>query len=337
MDKIRLAPRDLINHQGMPIFGHFDNIPHTISDEKFFYKTCMDRPASRFRKYFDFKQFQFVSIVTKSNIIGLAIADIRYLSSSFIYVYDKENNTLIDIKTLRPLWFDRKTSKSPFSGLTEIKKSNLQFHIQDGHWRIKVSHPSIKIDAFLSPIKNSTPLALCTPTGYSGWTYTQKHNTLNIEGQITVAGKLVDLNGALASYDFSSGYMRRETSWQWANINGRNDSCTLGLNISSGVNETGTTENTLWVNGHKHAVSPVMFRINREKPDDAWAISSLQGDINLTFKPHKKRSEKINLWLLKSNFRQFIGQFDGFIFDQQGQKHCIDGVWGLTEDHYAKW
>ena len=337
MDKIRCAPKDLISNQGVPILGHFDDIPHTISDEKFCYKTCMDRPASIFRKYFDFKQFQFVSIVTNRYIIGLAIADIRYLSSSFFYVYDIENNTLIDETWLRPLWFDRKTSKSPYSGLTEINNSNLQFHIQNGQWRVKVSHPLAKIDVFLQPIKNSLPLALCTPTGYSGWTYTQKHNTLNVKGDISILGKSLDLGEALASYDFSSGYMRRETSWQWANINSRNTSCTLGLNISSGVNETGATENTLWVDGHKHAVSPVIFRINRDETDDVWVIGSLDGDINLTFKPYKKRIEKINLWLLKSNFRQLIGRFDGFILDPLGHKHCIDGVWGLAEDHYAKW
>ena len=88
-----------------------------------------EQPIMESSRLRDFKQFQFVSIVTNRYIIGLAIADIRYLSSSFLYVYDLENNTLIDNKWLRPLWFDRKSSKSPFSGLTEINNSNKAFSL----------------------------------------------------------------------------------------------------------------------------------------------------------------------------------------------------------------
>ena len=46
----------------------------------------MDKPASRWAQHFDYKQFQFVSIVTKDYVIGAAIADIRYLASAFVSV-----------------------------------------------------------------------------------------------------------------------------------------------------------------------------------------------------------------------------------------------------------
>ncbi|WP_442800653.1 hypothetical protein [Shewanella sp. AS1] len=34
--------------------------------------------------------------------------------------------------------------------------------------------------------------------------------------------------------------------------------------------------------------------------------------------PRQCRQEKRNLWLLKSNFRQYIGYFDGYVIDSDG-------------------
>ncbi|MCZ8488432.1 DUF2804 family protein [Vibrio lentus] len=62
----------------------------------------MDTKANAWQRHFHYKQFQFVSIVTTTHIIGVAIADIRYLGSAFVYLYDIENNQLEECSWLRP-------------------------------------------------------------------------------------------------------------------------------------------------------------------------------------------------------------------------------------------
>lgn len=75
-----------------------------------------------------------------------------------------------------------------------------------------------------------------------------------------------------------------------------------------------------------------------EVHDDAsWQISSQDGRVALNFRPLNRRQEKLNLWLLKSNFRQYLGYFDGEIRDGLGRTHYIDNLLGLTEDHFARW
>ena len=76
---------------------------------------------------------------------------------------------------------------------------------------------------------------------------------------------------------------------------------------------------------------------NRDDIDHPWTITSQDGRINLTFTPVNQRSEKLNLWVLKSNFRQFIGHFSGSIQDNDGIIHQLENVLGLTEDHFARW
>ncbi|MEZ9061067.1 DUF2804 domain-containing protein [Vibrio sp. 10N.247.311.49] len=337
MIKTNPAPHSLINSNGQPIIGHFDGILKHLNIENFDYRNSMDSKANPWQKHFHYKQFQFVSIVTDTHIIGVAIADIRYLSSAFCYLYDIENNHLQESSWLRLLGFDKHVTPSPFEGKTSIADQSIAFYIEGGQWRVRLNTKFIKADISLEPETDSLPMAMCSPTGYSGWTYTQKHNALRISGEIQIKGESLVLEQARSGYDFSAGYMRRETSWRWASINTQSNGTDIGLNLAAGVNETGGCENVLWINGTRHLLNPVQFAFSRQDTNLPWQITSQDGRINLTFTPLNNRSEKLNLWLLKSNFRQFIGHFSGSIEDNNGVTHQLDGVLGLTEDHFARW
>ncbi|KAA8600191.1 DUF2804 domain-containing protein [Vibrio cyclitrophicus] len=337
MIKTNPAPHSLIDSNGQPIIGHFDGIPKQLNIENFDYRNSMDSKAGPWQKHFHYKQFQFVSIVTDTHIIGVAIADIRYLGSAFCYVYDIESNKLEECSWLRPLGVDKQVTPSPFKGKTSIASQSMTFDIEDGQWQVHLNTKLIKADIALKPEAESLPMAMCSPTGYSGWTYTQKHNAVRIIGDIQIKGTSLNLTQALAGYDFSAGYMRRETSWRWASINTQSNGTDIGLNLAAGVNETGGCENVLWVNGTRHLLNPVQFTFSRQDTNLPWQITSQDGRINLIFTPLNNRSEKLNLWLLKSNFRQFIGHFSGSIQDNDGITHQLDGVLGLTEDHFARW
>ncbi|MEZ8373560.1 DUF2804 domain-containing protein [Vibrio cyclitrophicus] len=337
MIKTNPAPHSLIDSNGQPIIGHLDGIPKQLNIENFDYRNSMDSKAGPWQKHFHYKQFQFVSIVTGTHIIGAAIADIRYLGSAFCYVYDIESNKLEECSWLRPLGVDKQVTPSPFKGKTSIASQSMTFDIEDGQWQVHLNTKLIKADIALKPEAESLPMAMCSPTGYSGWTYTQKHNAVRIIGDIQIKGTSLNLTQALAGYDFSAGYMRRETSWRWASINTQSNGTDIGLNLAAGVNETGGCENVLWVNGTRHLLNPVQFTFSRQDTNLPWQITSQDGRINLIFTPLNNRSEKLNLWLLKSNFRQFIGHFSGSIQDNDGITHQLDGVLGLTEDHFARW
>lgn len=154
---------------------------------------------------------------------------------------------------------------------------------------------------------------------------------------MSVKGQPQDLINAAAGYDFSAGYMRRETSWRWASINHHSEDKRIGLNFAAGVNETGRCENVIWIDGERHLMPPVQFEFSRMYQEASWRITSQDKRIDLIFKPKNQRSEKKNFWFLKSNFRQFVGYFSGYLIDGNGIKHELEEVMGLTEDHYAKW
>lgn len=337
----QIAPDSLINPKGLPHLGHFDGIVKTLGLADFAYYDTMDKPASAWAKHFDYKQFQFVSLVTPRYVLGVALADIAYVGSAFCYLYDINTNTLAQLDWLKPLRLGYQMTSSPANGKSQIgrKGARLSFEIVEGGWRLMIDTKNIQADVTLHPFPLSLPMAMCSPTGYNGWTYTQKHNGLTVKGSLTVSHEPQPLNQALAGYDFSAGYMRRDTSWRWASINARIHEGIMGLNLAAGVNETGATENVFWINGERHLLGPVQFEFDRYATlgAEVWRIYSQNGQVDLQFAAHNCRSEKRNLLFLKSNFRQFIGHFSGTIIDNQGRSYLLSNVLGLAEDHYARW
>ncbi|MCE9686317.1 DUF2804 domain-containing protein [Shewanella sp. AS16] len=344
--RTQIAPECLMSVDGRPQFGHFDGIISSLGLEHFAYFDVMDKPASRLAKHFHFKQFQFVSLVTPNYVIGVALADIRYVGSAFCYLYDIKADKLTEVAWLKPPGMGYAMTPSPLTGRSHIcsGKGEIILDISHGQWRLTLNTARIRAELELQAPRLSLPLAMCSPTAYNGWTYTQKHNGLSPKGQLFIDDEPQPLNRALAGYDFSAGYMRRQTSWRWASVNASIAEGVLGLNLAAGVNETGMTENVFWINGERHLLGPVHFEFDRhraaQEPGAAaqeWHIFSDDGRVELYFSPCNCRSEKLNLWLLKSNFRQYLGHYRGRLTDTNGREYRLDRVLGLSEDHYALW
>jgi hypothetical protein len=335
---VPLPDNILIAADGQPRFGHFDTPITDLALTKFIYQTCMDKPASALARHFHYKQFQFVSISHADWQIGIAIADIRYAANAFCYFYDRQIQQLNEISLLKPFSLGVHMSPSPVSGNASINgKQNISITPQGYDWHLSLQGELLCGELILHAGSKPQPLALCTPTGYTGWTYTQKHNALNISGALHYNGTELDLTTALGGYDFSAGYMRRETSWRWGSISAKLPQGRFGLNLACGVNETSTTENCLWLNEEKHLLAPVSIALNQHKPEQPWHFRCADNQLNLTFVPEKCRQERINIGLLASNFRQYCGYFSGEITLSSGEKLTLDQIPGLAEQHFARW
>lgn len=334
----QLTENPLFNCYGQPRFGHFATPITQLNIDSFAYFNLMDKPASALAKYLHFKQFQFISISHANWQIGIAIADIRYATTAFCYFYDRNSKTLDEVSLLKPLSLGVTMSTSPISGTASVRgKQQICITPTGYNWQLSLKGELFSGELQLQGGVAPQPLALCTPTGYNGWTYTQKHNALKLIGELKYRGQALDLSSALAGYDFSAGYMRRETSWRWGSISAMLPQGSFGLNLANGVNETGTTENCLWLNGKKQLLAPISINFNRQLPLQTWQFSSSDQRVKLQFTPQHCRQERLNFGLLASNFRQYCGVFCGEIQLENGEKLYLDQTPGLAEDHFARW
>lgn len=334
----------LINANGQPSYGVFPDSIERINYMDFDLRTPMDRKLSNVSKRFKFNQFQFIGLISPELIVGIAIVDLKIASNCFIYLYEPDTQQFEEFSFIQPLALNTRIEPFPNDGEATFRKGDnrvcFKATARPGVRKVSVSLTrGLTIDATIDESTSYNPLAVCSRAGYQGWVFTQKSNALVCNGQVNWKNKTYDLERikALASVDWSCGFMRRETFWNWGSL-----SCTLpdgrrlGFNLAAGVNETGTSENALWLDGKLIKVDMVDFQFDRYQPKHAWAMRSNDGIIQLHFEPKGQRKEKINTLIAASNFTQHFGQYYGEIH-LPDEVITLDGEWGFSEDHYAKW
>ena len=330
----------LIDHKGKIEFGH------TLIDEvnylDFDLRNPMDKALSQWQKKLKFNQFQFISLISSDFIIGMAIVDLKYASNCFVYLYHIKTEHFEEFDFIQPLAINTKMSLHPNQGESSFicGKNQLFIQAKDHKRHIKLTlSKGIQLQASIEEPKQQYALSLCSKAGYNGWVYTQKTAALLLDGELNWKQNHYPLKqyNTLANVDWSAGFMRRETNWHWASLSCYlDDGRRLGFNFASGVNETGFSENALWLDGDIHHIDMIDFKFDRYNESANWQLSSNDGSIELTFNMQGKRAQKMNLILIASNFRQFFGRFNGSI-QLKHETIQLTNSWGLVEDHYAKW
>ncbi len=332
--------KKLVNEQGRISGGILECPVDEINYLDYDLRTVMDKPRSRMARRLRFNQFQFVSAMAPGWVFGMALVDLNLVGNGFFYLYDFETGTLLEQSFLQPFGIGTHIEPKPESGDASFTKGGVSMKIiagVDGRTVTVTAPGNIQIDLELKDDKN--PLRLVCPAGYNGWVFTRKSAGLAVEGEVRWGNRVWRCDESTrGSIDWSCGFMRRETAWNWACLAGKlPDGRSLGLNLAAGVNETGMNENALWLDGRCIKLGAARFSFDRYHPGQDWHVSTEDGRVDLQFVPASMRQEKLNALVLASNFRQFIGTFKGHVTDDAGTKIPVTGLQGLMEDHFARW
>jgi hypothetical protein len=66
-------------------------------------------------------------------------------------------------------------------------------------------------------------------------------------------------------------------------------------------------------------------------------LRSFDGRLQLDFEPQGSHAERINAWIVASNFNQLLGRYQGRLVTAAGEEIRVAGMLGYAESHYAKW
>lgn len=336
----------LITANGTPRIGIFHEPIDVVNHQDFTLIDEFDRRVGRLRRYFAFNQFEFLGAVSEQLVFGCALADVKYAGTAFVYAYDPTTRQFIERSFQQPLargiWFDQR----PESGVSEMRVGQNYIQLRGSEaprmrrLQVRLSN-GFEIDAEFSeehpPIE---PMRICTPSGPAGWVYARKTAGHRVTGTLTAGGRHYDLAAidALGHHDWSAGYMRRHTFWNWGCIAGRTaEGRVVGMNVCCGVNDTSFTENCFWLDGRLHKLDSLRFEYDRDDLMQPWHLTSADGRLDLTFRPEGRHREKINAFVVASNFSQLIGRYDGWLQTADGERVAVTNLLGYAEWHYAKW
>ncbi len=338
--------RSLCNERGEVCFGSFEEAIEEVDYWRCRLMDEFDRSAGRWRRYFAFKQFEFLGGLSEEVVFGCALVNIRYAASAFVYAYWPARRVIEEFSFVRPLAWGMKMDQRPEDGIAEFAARGARIRLEPGtrtHSRRLVAElpARLHIDAEWDEADPpTTPLRLCTRAGAAGWVFARKTAGQRVRGSLQTNLGYVDLEraGTLGHRDWSAGYMRRETHWLWGCLAGRAvGGQALGLNISCGVNETSFTENCFWVDGRRESLGLVHFAFERTNLMRPWEMSSTDGRCRLRFEPEACHRERMRLGFLGLNFYQIIGRYTGALVESSGRTQLVDRQLGYAEWQYAKW
>lgn len=324
---------------GQPLFGRWPKPPKQIRPADFDHMTPFGQPASRLRRYLGFKQFRFVSLNSEDLMIGMAMVDLAWAGHGFLYLYDHRSGQRLSVSHTRPLAYHTRLNPSPYYGTSDFRSTPLTLEINQRQAKRRVrawQQRRLCLDVTIDQ-RACQPLALCSPTGATGWTYTQKATAMPMVGMLDWGGYQLDLSTPnwSAATDDSCGVLRYVTAWHWLSVSATlPDGRRLGLNFASGVNDSFGSENTLWLDGQPLELPPVLFV---QLDAETWRIYSADGQVQIQVQTYGCHQDSTNALLVASRFRQWVGLVSGEIRLPNHAVIAWHGKLGLLEKHYARW
>jgi len=305
------------------------------------YREPIARPrlTSRVREWMRLKEWHYTSVSSERLFLAFGLVQLHYAANAFVYVVDRERPSMArEYEAVSPLGRGLRFAESSIVGATRWRRKDKRIEVRyRGRWEVELDVTlgdlPLRGSFRLEPIES---LALLTELERGRPAYTHKAAGLPVRGSVELGHEAIDLDGALATLDWTRSLARRETRWKWASFAGRSDGGVVGLNLSAEVyddDEGNSRENAIWVDGRVRPLGGVRFEVPPNPGVDDWRITSRDGDeVDLRFEPLGARAQHLDLKLVKSDFVQPYGLFRGRVAGQS-----VHDVFGVVEDHLSVW
>jgi len=275
------------------------------------------------------KAWTYTGAFSQRYYVGFAIADAGIAATAFAYVFDAETGLYVEEKATVPFGFSSDFDPD-LKSVWQLKNFSIT---RDGD-RFTYTYQGKRIQLRMTVTENGKGVTTIAPAAGRPFHHTYKNLLLPAEVDATVDGQHITFSGNIGGLDFSKGYPPRNTFWNWASINALTDSgVEFGVNLVGDFNNS--IENALWVNGEVSQLSQATFSYGQPVEKSEWQIATLDGILQMRFKPLGMRGENINAFIMMSKFKQPFGVFTGTVQLKDGV-HAFTG-YGVVEEHFAKW
>lgn len=195
-----------------------------------------------------------------------------------------------------------------------------------GPGAVRVRSGRSRLELAISP--TGEPVEVVSPHGRS-YIWTRK-TPVRADGHLTLGMEARPVS-AFGILDESAGYHARHTQWEWsAGVGTTVDGWPVTWNLVRGVHDAETmSERTVWVRGRAVEAPPVRFSGDL---DEVWGVD---GSV-LRFREEATRRRRENLGLVRSDYVQPFGRFEGTLpggLELSRQAPAF----GVMERHSARW
>ncbi|MEZ4447627.1 MAG: DUF2804 domain-containing protein [Polyangiaceae bacterium] len=306
------------------------------------------------------KRWLYLSAVSPEAFVGFAVVHAGYAGSAFAYVVDRSSGRRYEWSTLAPLGRGVHIAPSSVSGTTSIDQrgfGRIVIERDPRAWRATLEldgqlgkAPRPPLDARLEVVdegRHPSPVVVVEESAPGAWLYTHKCYGLAASGRLACGAFTSKFDHATshAGLDYNCGFRPRETWWNWAAAGGFDRAGRrVGFNLTAhrpwaqeAASDADAADCALWLPGGTVKIPKVTFDYAPERRLEPWRIRDGEGLVDLVFEPEGERHEDVDLGVVVSRFHQPYGRFRGTLRSREGEVSELDDVFGVTEQHFARW
>ena len=336
-------PSSLFDAHGVPCFGIWQGYGPRADAHDF-----EGFRSGRLNRRFTEKRWQYLGFSHLDHFIGLAVVNVGYLGTGWLYHYDRRRNTLRQWQRKSLLARDLTTGDDPCTSPFAFDTPGFSVRITADTANtqrtavVDVSGPAGRLAGDLVIRDDgSQALGFLGPQKGGRFNLTYKTAGLPASGSVQMeGGDRIDLaqDRTRAHVDWTWGCPPRVTTWNWAACSGvLPDGRSFGFNFGSGLNEGAFYQNVLWIDGLLSPLRKVHFHYDPRDIMRPWRLLDDEGRVDLRFDPFGQRGENINVLVIQSRFKQPFGSYFGKVVGDDGCPVHLDGLGGVAEEHFARW
>lgn len=176
------------------------------------------------------------------------------------------------------------------------------------------------------------PCVAVMPLGNNRPLYSQKE-MFAVTGTISVGDRVFNMNErTVAIVDDHKGMYPFKMHYDWFTGLGATEADgAIGFNLTDNqvIDPINYNENFLWLNGDMHPLPPIKIK---QLESGNWLAEDAHDTVCVEFVIENSFTLKIGIDAIGANYVAPFGYHKGWIKDIEGNKHSVDGLFGMGED-----
>lgn len=299
-----------------------------------------------YRQRFRLKSWQYMTAVTDELFLAFVVGTAGFASNGFVYAAELPSGDVAKKFAVNPLTFGTHLAPSSTGGTHRFEARGLGISIanhDDGrrfaaHVEARTDRGELGADLVFDSGATDEHLAVCVPLPGGRWNYTHKFAAFAVTGRVSIGGRTIDFapGRGFGTLDFTKQYALRHSVWKWVALGGRTrHGKVIGLNLVDPTPDAPVSENAVWVDGKREALTGVRLEAEADDAASPWRLTADNLDLEMRAVSHVE--QRIDLPLVKQRLRHVVGAFSGRLRTQSGHVHDLESIVGIAEDYDTWW
>ncbi len=284
------------------------------------------------------KRREHWGIITDTHVLALTVNALNYAAQQQVWILDRRDGTVVDDAAIVPLARQVELPETPGAGPMRALTRDVAIATDpEGHLtRLRAKSHRVRLD--LQVDTTTEYLGVVIPWSERQFQYTLRAGAMPVTGRLEIDGADVPIpSGAWAHVDHGRGRWPYATQYTTAVASGTVAGVRTALHLGGLWTEgTDASENALILDGVLHYLgADAQWEYDVDSASAPWVVEGER--LNVRLRPFHHGASATNLGIVATTRTGAVGEWEGWVIDDDGITRTIDGLVGWAEFTSNRW